>query len=387
MKTLLKIIAAAAAFGLAPAGASGQPAPAPAPTQATPAPAATPAAPAPAGQAAPQPGATDAQSQARGGAQPEEVAGPDAGRERPSDASVARSTAASEATAQPGIGQPDGRMTLQDQFTPIGREAAWFHDWILLPAITVISLFVLLLMLWVIVRYRRSANPTPSRTTHNTLLEVAWTLVPVLILVVIAVPSIKLLARQYSPPAADLTIKAIGNQWYWEYEYPDHGIQFVSNILPDADARARGEPRLLAVDQRVVVPVGATVKVLVTSNDVVHSWGVPAFWSKIDAVPGRINETWFRAERPGLYYGQCFELCGARHAYMPIAVEVVTPQQFAAWVARQGGHMPGQQPAASAAAPASPAAGQSTPATPAPAAPRPRRSPTRRPPAPETAKP
>jgi cytochrome c oxidase subunit 2 len=193
----------------------------------------------------------------------------------------------------------------------------------------------------------------------------------VLILVAIALPSIRLLGNQYSPPAADLTIKAIGNQWYWEYEYPDLGIQFVSNILPDADARARGEPRLLAVDQRVVVPVGATVKVLVTSNDVVHSWGVPAFWSKIDAVPGRVNETWFRAERPGLYYGQCFELCGARHAYMPIAVEVVTPQQFAAWVARQGGHMPGQQPAAAPAAPAAagaqPGPATSTPATPAPA--------------------
>ena len=359
MKTLLKIVATAAAFGLAPAAALGQAAPAPAP-------AAPQAAPAPAGQA-PQPGATVPESQARGGAQPQEVSGPNAARGRPSDASVARSTAASQATPERGIGQPDGRMGLQDQFTPIGREAAWFHNWILLPAITIISLFVLALLLWVIVRYRRSANPTPSRTTHNTLLEVAWTLVPVLILVVIAVPSIKLLARQYSPPAADLTIKAIGNQWYWEYEYPDHGIQFVSNILPDDAARARGEPRLLAVDQRVVVPVGATVKMLVTSNDVVHSWGIPAFWAKIDAVPGRVNETWFRAERPGLYYGQCFELCGARHAYMPIAVEVVTPQQFAVWVARQGGHMPGQQPAAApAAAPAQPGA-SSTPATPAPA--------------------
>jgi cytochrome c oxidase subunit II len=363
MKTLLTIMAAAAAFGLAPAAASGQAAPAPAPaaTQAAPAPAPA------AAQGVPQTGATVPQSQARGGAQPQEVSGPDAGRGRPSDASVAQSTAASQATPEPGIGQPDGRWSLQDQFTPIGREAAWFHNYILVPAITVISLFVLFLLLFVVVRFRRSANPVPSRTTHNTLLEVVWTLVPVLILVVIAVPSIKLLARQYSPPAADLTIKAIGNQWYWEYEYPDHGIQFVSNILPDADARARGEPRLLAVDQRVVVPVGATVKVLVTSNDVVHSWGVPAFWAKIDAVPGRVNETWFRAERPGLYYGQCFELCGARHAYMPIAVEVVSPQQFAAWVARQGGHMPGRQPAAAPAAAPPAAAGQPNPATPAPA--------------------
>jgi cytochrome c oxidase subunit 2 len=271
----------------------------------------------------------------------------------PTDQQVAQSTAASQAVPEPGIGQPDGRMHLQDQFSPIGVEAAWFHNWILLPAITIISLFVLALLLWVIVRYRRSANPTPSRTTHNTLLEVVWTLVPVLILVLIAIPSIRLLANQYDPPRADLTIKAIGNQWYWEYEYPDHGVQLVSNVLSDEDARRRGEPRLLGVDQRAVVPVGATVKVLVTSNDVVHSWGIPAFWAKIDAVPGRVNETWFRADRPGLYYGQCFELCGARHAYMPIAVEVVSQAQFAAWVAANGGQMPGARPAAAA-----PAAGQ-----------------------------
>jgi cytochrome c oxidase subunit 2 len=295
----------------------------------------------------------------------------------PSDAQVAATTHASDATAERGIGQPDGRMGLQDQFSPIGREAAWFHDWILMPAITIISVFVLLLLAWVIVRYRRAAHPVPSRTTHNTLLEVVWTLVPVLILVVIAVPSIKLLARQYAPPAADLTVKAIGNQWYWEYEYPDHNIQFVSNILTDADAARRGEPRLLAVDQRMVVPVGATVKEIVTSNDVVHSWGIPAFWAKIDAVPGRLNETWFRADRPGLYYGQCFELCGARHAYMPIAVEVVSREQFAAWVASRGGAMPGARPAG---APVSPdatnrpagqpegvGAGEGTETSPAPA--------------------
>src|SRR5688572_15920199 len=202
------------------------------------------------------------------------------------------------------------------------------------------------------VRYRRAANPVPSRTTHNTLLEVVWTLVPVLILVVIAIPSIRLLAHQYSPPRADLTIKAIGNQWYWEYEYPDHGVNLVSNMLTDEQARARGEPRQLAVDERMVVPVGATVKVIVTSNDVVHAWGVPALWAKIDAVPGRLNETWFQAERPGLYYGVCYELCGARHGYMPIAVEVVTPQQFAAWVAANGGQMPSARRPAATPAPA-----------------------------------
>jgi cytochrome c oxidase subunit 2 len=255
-----------------------------------------------------------------------------------------------------GIGQPDGRWQLQNQYTPIGREAAWFHNWILMPAITIISIFVLVLLLWVIIRYRRAANPTPSRTTHNTVIEIVWTLVPVLILVAIAVPSIQLLRHQYSPPAADLTVKVVGNQWYWEYEYPDHGVQFVSNVLSDEQARARGEPRLLAVDNRMVVPVGATVKVLITSNDVIHSWGVPAFWVKLDAVPGRVNETWFRAERPGLYYGVCYELCGARHAYMPIAVEVVSRPQFDAWVASRGGTLPGARPAA-AAAPAAGAAG------------------------------
>jgi len=221
----------------------------------------------------------------------------------------------------------------------------------------------------VMFRYRRGANPTPSRTSHNTTLEVVWTLVPVLILVVIAVPSIGLLSDQYSPPRADLTVKVIGNQWYWEYEYPDHGVQFVSNILTDEEAERRGEPRMLAVDERMVVPVNATVKVIVTSNDVVHSFGVPAFWVKMDAVPGRLNETWFQADRPGLYYGQCYELCGARHAYMPIAVEVVSQEQFAAWVASHGGQMPGAQPAAApAAAPAQAGvtAGEATEATPAP---------------------
>ena len=216
----------------------------------------------------------------------------------PSDAQVAQATAASQAAPEVGIGQPDGRYGLQDQFTPIGQEAAWFHDIILMPAIVIITLFVMLLLAIVIVRFRRSANPVPSRTTHNTLLEVVWTLVPVLILVIIAVPSIRLLAHQYSPPRADLTIKAIGNQWYWEYEYPDHGVQLVSNMLSDEDATARGELRQLAVDERMVVPVGATVKMIITSNDVVHAWGVPAFWTKIDAVPGRLNETWFRADRP-----------------------------------------------------------------------------------------
>lgn len=348
MKTLLKIFALAAAFGMAPVAAVAQAAPA----AMTPAPQPTMALP----------------------AQPEEASDPAVAEAsaRPSDQAVAQTTVASQTAPEIGIGQPDGRMGLQDQFSPIGQEAAWFHDIILLPVITVISLFVLFLMLWVIVRFRRSANPTPSRTTHNTLLEVVWTLVPVLILVVIAVPSIRLLARQYSPPPADLTVKVIGNQWYWTYEYPDNGIELVSNMLPAADADARGEPRLLAVDERMVVPVGATVKLIVTSADVIHAFAMPAFWTKIDAVPGRLNETWFRADRPGVYYGQCSELCGARHGYMPIAVEVVSREQFAAWVATKGGTMPGSAPPASPdATAASPltdatASGSAPPASPEP---------------------
>jgi cytochrome c oxidase subunit II len=336
MKTLLKLIAVATAFGLTPAAAAAQDA---APTTAA-------------------------------AVQPEEASTPPlaSGGVAPTDAEVAaEAPMIARAAPTPGIGQPDGRMGLQDQFTEIGEEAAWFHDVILTPVITVITIFVLILMMYVIFRYRRSANPVPSRTTHNTLLEVIWTLVPVLILVVIAVPSIKLLANQYSPPEADLTVKVIGNQWYWTYQYPDHGdMEIVSNMLTDEDAAARGEPRLLAVDERMVVPAGATVKLIVTSNDVIHAFALPAFWSKIDAVPGRLNETWFKVDRPGIYYGQCSELCGARHAYMPIAVEVVPPAQFAAWVASKGGTMPGAAPAESAAALTDDAAAAAASETPGP---------------------
>ena len=330
MKTLLKIFAVAAAFGLMPAGAVA-------------AQGALPAQPKQELSAAPR-DAISAQSQASP-AQPEEVSDPalaTPAAEEPADAQVANNVLGMGTRPTAGVGQPDGRMGVQEQFTPIGEEAAWFHNVILVPVITAISVFVLILLLYVVVRYRRKANPTPSRTTHNTLLEVIWTLVPVLILVVIAVPSIKLLANQYSPPKADLTVKVIGNQWYWNYQYPDHGdFEITSNILSDADAKARGEPRLLGVDERMVVPAGATVKLIITSNDVIHAFGVPAFWVKLDAVPGRLNETWFKVDKPGIYYGQCYELCGARHAYMPIAVEVVPPAQFAAWVASKGGTMPG----------------------------------------------
>ena len=355
MKNLLKLFALAAAFGMVPAAAAAQ-APAPAPAAS----ANTTAAQAPRD-------AISAASQAQP-AQPKDVSSPTgANSAQPSDATVAKSALAARTAPQVGVGQPQsGTMRLQEQFTPIGVEAAWFHNKILIPLITAISIIVLFLLLFVIVRFRRGANPVPSRNTHNTFLEVAWTLVPVLILVAIAVPSIRLLAHQYSPPKPDLTIKVTGNQWYWTYSYPDNGgFEVVSNMLSEADAKKRGEPRLLGVDERMVVPAGATVKLIVTSADVIHSFGVPSFWVKMDAVPGRLNETWFRvpADKPGVYYGVCYELCGARHPFMPIAVDVVPPAQFAAWVASKGGTMPGQKK------PASPDATQNSPiSNPAPAA-------------------
>jgi cytochrome c oxidase subunit 2 len=280
------------------------------------------------------------------------------------------------AAPTPGIGQPTDSIHLQEQMTPIGHEAERFHDYILVPMMFLMSIFVLLLLIWVVIRYRSAANPTPSRTSHNTFIEVIWTLFPVLVLVAIAVPSIRLLAHQYSPPKADLTVKVIGNQWYWTYQYPDNGdFEVVSNLLKEKSDVKPGDrfrtdadgPRLLAVDERMVVPAGAVVKLITTSNDVIHSFGMPSFWVKMDAIPGRLNETWFKVDRPGVYFGQCSELCGARHAYMPIAVEVVTPAQYAQWVASKGGTMPGAKPANNpdATKPTSPA----TAGTPPPAPP------------------
>jgi cytochrome c oxidase subunit 2 len=277
------------------------------------------------------------------------------------------------AAPQPGVGMPDGGMGLQEQFTPVGQEARAFHDSWLLILCAAISLFVLALLMWTMVRYRRSANPTPSRTSHNTFVEVVWTLVPVLILVAIAVPSIRLIRHQYSPPPVDLTIKVVGHQWYWSYQYPDHGgFEIVSNMLKErgeaaAGARFRTDadgPRLLAVDERLVIPAGKVVKFIVTSNDVIHSFAMPAFWTKIDANPGILNETWVKVDRPGVYFGQCSELCGPRHAFMPIAIEVVTPERFAQFIAVKGGTMPGATPAAAdstAATVVTPTAGPTVP--------------------------
>ena len=237
-------------------------------------------------------------------------------------------------------------MGLQDQVTEVGQQAASFHNnWLLLLCV-VISLFVLALLVWTILRYRRGANPTPSRTSHNTMIEVVWTLVPVLILVAIAIPSIRLIRAQYSPPPADLTVKVIGNQWYWTYQYPDNGgFEIVSNLLKEQKDVKAGDryrtdadgPPLLAVDERLVIPAGKVVKFIVTSNDVIHAFALPAFWTKIDANPGRLNETWVKVDRPGVYFGQCSELCGARHGYMPIAIEVVPEATFNAWLGSKGG--------------------------------------------------
>ena len=261
----------------------------------------------------------------------------------------------------PGIGEPDGRKGVQDQVTPLGREAAAFHNGPLMWIAVIISVFVLMLLLYAIIRFRRGANPVPSRNSHNTVIEVVWTLVPVLILVGIAIPSIKRLSHQYSPPPADVTIKVTGHQWYWSYEYPDNGVTFDSYMLKEAsdptrqaNQRARTDndgPPLLAVDERIVIPEGKVVKFLVTADDVIHSFAVPAFWIKQDANPGQVHETWVKVDRPGVYFGQCSELCGARHGFMPIGVEVVPAAQFAQWIASKGGHMKGAAPATPAAAP------------------------------------
>ncbi len=239
-------------------------------------------------------------------------------------------------------GQPVAEgMDFQPQITENGRYAKWLNNVILLPLMAAICVFVLGLMLWVVARYRAKANPVPSTTTHNTTIEVIWTAVPILILVAIAVPSIDLLAKQYKPASKDaVTIKVKGYQWNWGYEYPDHGVgEYLSKMLDEKTAKTRGEPYLLAVDDRMVVPVDTEVKLIITGADVIHSFALPALWTKMDAVPGRLNETTFKADRVGVYYGQCSELCGIDHGFMPIAVEVLPKDKFAAWVRFKGGKM------------------------------------------------
>src|SRR6201986_26234 len=225
------------------------------------------------------------------------------------------------------LGQPaPWEYKLQEAASPVMENITWFHNE-LLVIITLVTLFVLGLLIAVVVKFNAKANPVPSKTTHNTLIEVVWTLVPVLILVGIAVPSFRLLFFELDVPKADLTIKATGKQWYWTYSYPDNGkFEFDSLLAQDK------QPRLLGVDNEMVVPVNKVIRVETTGADVIHSFAVPAFGIKIDAIPGRLNETWFKATKTGMYYGQCSELCGKDHAFMPIAIRVVSDQEFAAWV-------------------------------------------------------
>jgi cytochrome c oxidase subunit II len=225
------------------------------------------------------------------------------------------------------LGQPaPWEYNLQEAASPVMEQITGFHTW-LLWIITVITLFVLALLITVVVKFNARSNPVPSRTTHNSVIEVAWTLIPVLILVGIAVPSFRLLFLELDLPKADLTIKATGKQWYWSYAYPDNGkFEFDSLLAQDK------QPRLLGVDNELVVPVDKVIRVQVTGADVIHSFAVPAFGIKIDAIPGRLNETWFQATKMGMFYGQCSELCGKNHAFMPIAVRVVSDQEFASWV-------------------------------------------------------
>ncbi|OKL42711.1 cytochrome c oxidase subunit II [Pseudovibrio exalbescens] len=234
------------------------------------------------------------------------------------------------------------QMGMQAAATSVMDDVRWFNDFTLI-IVSAITLFVLGLIIYCVVRFNKRANPTASRTSHNTMIEVVWTVVPILILVVISVPSFRLLFKQLDVPEYEMTVKATGYQWYWGYEYMDEGMEdvyFDSIMLTDEQRRERMQamglterdvPRLLAADYNMVVPEDTNVRVLVTAADVIHSFAMPAFGVKIDAVPGRLNETWFNAREPGMYYGQCSELCGKDHAFMPIAIQVVTAEQYAAW--------------------------------------------------------
>jgi cytochrome c oxidase subunit II len=250
-----------------------------------------------------------------------------------STAAVALVLGISEAWAAAGRPSP-WETGMQEMVTELGQSVSNFHTY-LVWLITVVCLFVLALLLVIVARFNERKNPVPSQTTHNTLLEVAWTIVPVLILVAIAIPSFRLLRQQLVPPQADLVVKATGYAWYWGYEYPADqggGFKFDSNMITDAKDLKPDQPRLLGADNAMVVPVGKVVRVQVTSADVIHAFAMPSFYIKVDAVPGRLNEVWFKAEKEGVYYGQCSELCGNGHPYMPIEIRVVSEQQFAAWL-------------------------------------------------------
>ncbi|HJV41512.1 cytochrome c oxidase subunit II [Caulobacter sp.] len=270
---------------------------------------------------------------------------------------------AGHALAEDLLGQPTpGAIDLQPAASELKHHAIWFHNMVLLPIITAITLLVLGLLIWIIVRYNKKANPVPAKFSHNTTVEVIWTLVPVLILMVIAIFSFRLLFHYNDMPKPYMTVKATGYQWYWGYEYPDQKVsEIVSLPLTKEQADAKKVPYLLAADNAMVVPVNKVVRVQVTGADVIHAFALPAFGLKIDAIPGRLNETWFKAEKTGVFYGQCSELCGVDHSNMPIEIKVVTQAQFDAWVKSK------TAPPAPAAAPAEAAPAAATPAS-APAA-------------------
>ena len=266
------------------------------------------------------------------------------------------------------LGQPTpGAIDLQQAASPLKHDAIWFHTWILMPIITAITLLVLGLIVWIVIRYNAKSNPVPAKFSHNTLVEIVWTVVPVLILMVIAIFSFRLLFRYNDMPPAYMTVKATGYQWYWGYEYPDQKIpEIISVPLKKEEADAKGVPYLLAADTPLVVPVNQVVRVQVTAADVIHAFALPAFGLKTDAIPGRLNETWFKAEKVGTYYGQCSELCGVDHSNMPIEIKVVSQPEFDAWVKSK------TAPATAAAAPAAtttPAAAPASAPAAAPAAP------------------
>ncbi len=270
-----------------------------------------------------------------------------------------------------GVGMPiPGGINLQDQYSPTGHKAFAMHTWLIWVMFGIAG-FVLILLLIVVVRFNSRANPVPSKTAHNTLLEVAWTAVPIVILVAITIPSVNLLRAQFKPaPKNALTIKATGNQWLWTYQYPDNGgVEVISNMLKEPGDVQPGErartdadgPQQLAVDNRMVVPVGEDIRLQTTGADVIHAFAVPSLWFKLDAVPGRLNEKVLRVDQPGVYFGQCSELCGIRHGYMPIVVEALPRDKFNAWVIAQGGKIDGAPDAA-------PAVAATVPTTTAPAA-------------------
>jgi cytochrome c oxidase subunit 2 len=235
------------------------------------------------------------------------------------------------ATTNIAFARENWQFGFSESVTTVMDDVVHLHDKIILPIIVAISAFVLFLLIYSLIKFRSSKNPIPSKTSHNTLIEVLWTLIPCIILVVIAVPSFRLLYKQDIIPKSDVTLKVTGYQWYWGYEYPDEKISFEANMVETKNLK-QNQPRLLETDNYVVLPVNKVVKVLITANDVLHAWAMPSFGVNREAVPGRINETWFKAQKEGIYYGQCLELCGTKHAFMPIVVKIVSEKEYNEWL-------------------------------------------------------